>query len=1011
MWQRQLLFILTLAAAVACQAGELLAAPSPGSEDARPLIPHVHTRWLVKDGAPPSIRGIAQTPDGWLWLASSAGLFRFDGVKFTQYRPPAGVELQGAVDKLGVLDDGTLWVSPRFGGLLLVRGDAVEAFSGEQGLPPMVIEAVVRDSAGHILLGNSRGVFQLDARNRRWQDISARAGLPTGSSIRHMLRDPRGGVWLLCNKGVFFRAPGTEAFERLADQHGDGRLRLAPDGSVWASDAKVKSIRRLWPRREGDAPATLADDMELNEYLFDRKGNIWFPELNGLMRVQREGKQAIVQAFRQRHGLSGRFPIAVFEDRENTIWVSTATGLDQFRPSRMRALSLPSYTGEARPMAAGAAGELWIDHVYLPHADAIPQAFAPASTLGTMTTVVYRSPQGEVWRADYDGLWRVQGLVSSRVPLPAPFASRRPVPIFSLAEDAGGGLWASFGPAGIWRFDDGIWTPHGGVAQLRDFAAISIVAGAEDTLWFASPLKQLAVLRDGIVRRFGASDGLAIGGVLHVSPVGKGAYLGGEGGMAYFDGERFLPFLGEGGQQFAGATGIVIAANGDLWAYTARGLVWVTAAELARSRSEPGYQPRFRRFDENDGLQSGAVGMTPIPSMVQSANGELFLSTSGNVFRFDPARLDTNRLAPPVHVTTVSADDKQYRPIAGLKLAPRPETVRIDYTALSMALPQQVRFRYRLEGIDRQWQDADTRRSAFYTQLAPGNYSFRVTAANEDGLWNQEGARVDFVVPAAPTQTLWFKLLCTAAVGLAAWLLYRVRVRAALRRHTLTLRARMAERERIARDLHDTLLQSVQGLILSFKRVANRTADPSTRLLMDQALTLAVDVLVEGRNKVGGLREGVDAGDLVVALELHGQQLSEQYGPRFRLACHGSARLLQASVFDEVLAIGREAVQNAFAHAQATNVKVELDYGSALFKMRISDDGCGIAEQHRCGRPGHWGIQGMAERASALGASLELLTQANDGCTWQLHMDSERAYVSPHRADAEPTVPDSRLGT
>ncbi|MFC5460027.1 triple tyrosine motif-containing protein [Massilia niabensis] len=531
----------------------------------------------------------------------------------------------------------------------------------------------------------------------------------------------------------------------------------------------------------------------------------------------------------------------------------------------MRALSLPSFVGEARPLAASAAGELWIDHMYLNHADAPPQAFSPASTLGTMTTVVYRSTQGEVWRADYDGLWRVQGLVSSRVPMPAPFASKRGPRIFSLAKDDSGGLWASFGPSGIWRLQDGIWTPHGSVAQLRDFAAISIVAGPDGTLWFASPLKKLAVLRDGIVRHFDASDGLTIGGVLHVSPVGKGAYLGGEGGMAYFDGERILPFLGEGGQQFSGATGIGIATNGDLWAYTARGLVWVTAAELARSRAKPGYQPRFRRFDENDGLQSGAAGMMPIPSMVQSASGELFLSTSGNVFRFDPARLATNRLEPPVHVTTVNADGKQHRPVSGLTLAPRPETVRIDYTALSMALPQQVRFRYQLEGIDQQWQNADTRRAAFYTQLAPGNYTFRVTAANEDGLWNQKGARIDFVIP-PPTQTLWFKLLCAAAVGVAAWLLYRVRVRAALKRHTFALEARMAERERIARDLHDTLLQSVQGLILSFKRVANRTADPSTKLLMDQALTLAVDVLVEGRNKVGGLREGVDAGDLVTAL-------------------------------------------------------------------------------------------------------------------------------------------------
>ncbi|MFC5460028.1 ligand-binding sensor domain-containing protein [Massilia niabensis] len=245
MRKRRLFGIFILAAAMTCQPGKLVAAQSPGSEDARPLIPHVHTRWLVKDGVPPSIRGIAQTPDGWLWLASSVGLFRFDGVKFTQYRQPGSAAMQGAVDKLGVLDDGTLWVSPRFGGLLLVRGDVVEEFGGKQGLPPMVIGAVAGDSAGRILLGNGKGIFQLDARSRRWHEIGERAGLPKGSSIRHMLRDLRGGLWVLCT-------------------------------------------------------TTMVDSIALNEYLFDRKGNIWFPQLNSLMREQREGKQAVLEAFSNR---------------------------------------------------------------------------------------------------------------------------------------------------------------------------------------------------------------------------------------------------------------------------------------------------------------------------------------------------------------------------------------------------------------------------------------------------------------------------------------------------------------------------------------------------------------------------------------------------------------------------------------------------------------------------------------------------------------------------------------
>ncbi|MFC5460043.1 triple tyrosine motif-containing protein [Massilia niabensis] len=975
----------------------------------RQVIPMVHTRWLTKDGVPPQIHAIAQTPDGWLWMASTSGLFRFDGVAFSKYRPTPGTSLPTNITRVGVLRDGTLWISPAFGSLYYLRNETLDHFDANNKLPAHQVDHVVSDLDGGDWAITETALLHKEKGGRIWNDRSTAPGLPEKSLFHAVFVDSRGTLWLKTDTAVLRRGRHALRFERVADSKSRGEFQEAPDGSIWASDFVLGSLQRVYTERADPRQQLVIDARHPYVFLIDRRGNFWTPTDGGVIRAELDRKAPKFQGFTQHQGLSGARGGKVLEDKEGNIWVTTEGGIDQFRNGRLKEISLPYYRSYGRPLLAGDNGELWIDHVYLRDPEARQQPFGPLSTLKSLEISLYRDSKGVVWSGALDGLWRVEGLKRVKVPLPPPFDKADMVNIFSIARDTHDGLWLSFGPRGLWRLKDGKWAQHGDIASLAGFMPTTLVAAPDGALWLGSIRNTFVILRDGKVNKFSADIGIDIGTILQIVPSGAGAYLGGESGLAFFDGKRALQIRGENGESFSTASGLVLAPDGTLWANTALGLVSIAPAELRRVAADAAYGVRYRRFDGNDGLKGSSPALTPLPSLVRTSTGELVFSTTSSVFHFHPDRSPTNKVVPAVQVTAVADGRAVFRPAANLKLSASPETVRIDYTALSLSLPHRVQFRYRLEGVDKAWTDAGTRRSAFYTQLAPGRYVFRVIAANDDGLWNNGGAQVAFEVPPTLTQTMWFKLLCAAALALVVWLLHRLRLHIALRRHTLAFEARASERERIARDLHDTLLQSVQGLILSFKRVANRVADdPPTRLMMDQALALATGVLIEGRNKVGGLRTDGETGNLASDLTAQGKLLSEQHGPQFLLTCHGATRPLRAAAFHEVLAIGREAIQNAFVHAGAQIVNVDLEYSADSFTLLVRDDGRGIEPQYRAGRSGHWGIRGMGERAAILGASLNLASGEGMGCAWRLDIPALTAYASDAgTSDPDGAAPDA----
>jgi signal transduction histidine kinase len=384
----------------------------------------------------------------------------------------------------------------------------------------------------------------------------------------------------------------------------------------------------------------------------------------------------------------------------------------------------------------------------------------------------------------------------------------------------------------------------------------------------------------------------------------------------------------------------------------------------------------------------------------------LWFTTQDGVSVVDPHHLAFNKLPPPVHIEQITADDKPYDAVKGLRLPPRIHYLTIDYTALSLTIPEKVRFRYKLEGEDKDWREVVNDRQVQYTNLPPKHYRFRVLAANNSGVWNEEGAALDFEIPPMWYQTNWFRVACLAAFALLLWALYRLRVRQLAYQFNMRLEERVSERTRIARDLHDTLLQSFQALLPRLQAAIYKLPESpvEARKTLEVAVDQASEAITEGRDAVQGLRAStVEQNDLALAIRTVGEELASadhnQSSPEFNVVVEGTSRNLHPILRDEVYRLAAEALRNAFRHAAAQKVEVEIRYDEKHFRLRVRDDGKGIGDEvlRAKEREGHYGLPGMKERAGLVGGKLTIWSEVDNGTEIELVIPASRAYAQPTR--------------
>jgi signal transduction histidine kinase len=439
--------------------------------------------------------------------------------------------------------------------------------------------------------------------------------------------------------------------------------------------------------------------------------------------------------------------------------------------------------------------------------------------------------------------------------------------------------------------------------------------------------------------------------------------------------------------------------KGLWWLYMSCGIAVLSKAELDRwSAHTDGVTITPTRFLTFADGAHGALNDLRANSAL-SRDGRIWFANSAPIQTIDTEHLPINTVPPPVLIEQIVADRSPHRAQASLSLPALTRDLEIDYTALSLVEPQNVRFRYKIAGIDKGWQDVGSRRQAFYMNLGPGRYVFRVIASNNDGVWNEAGDTLEFRILPMFYQTRWFFVLCLAATASLVWIVYLYRVRQVTARLNMRFQERIAERNRIAGELHDTLLQSVQGLILHFQRARNLfSTNPSEAVQrLDVALERAEEAIVEGRNAIHDIRSSnLIETDLEQAFSALGEELipADQSSQALKIVTEGAAKPLNPAVRDEIYRIVREAMRNAFTHSKSQNIEVEIMYEENLFRVRIRDDGKGIdpAVVDQVSPSGHWGLVGMRERAKRMGGELDVWSEDKAGTEIELTLPGAIAY-------------------
>jgi len=977
-----------------------LGAASAAMAVARPALAHLHhTAWTDREGVPGQVMALAQTSDGYLWLGTPNGLFRFDGVRFDRFDAIAGESLPaGAVLTLMATPDNGLWVGYVAGGTSLVRDGHLLHVDPARGAFEVSTRRFGRRRDGSVWVAT--GLALLRYQNGVWTEMGPLQGYPARGSVGSMdlVVDHDDKLWVACTDGVYLLAAGQERFRKLPIDHLDfAALALAPDGHVWASDPiKERGVVRLAaPAREPAAPALWrAAPQSLFAPAFDDRGDLWYGASEGLVRqsLVAGGAREVLPA----SALSGDFVMAVLQDREGTIWLGTNGGLDRLRPAKVTPVDFarkPSVIA----LATGRRGEVWLGARAQGLMQATPALRSVPLAAGGFITALMVDSRDALWIGAGDGVWQQQG--GGFVHLLPPAVSRWTGSVQALAEDRTGAVWIAANNRSLSRYAQGRWEFLSGHNGFPRPPPACITVDGRGRVWIGYEGGRLLRVDGQALTLFGAAEGLRVGGVKAIEVRGEHVWIGGELGVQLATEGGLRTLLAQDPQALAGVTGIVETAAGDLWLNGAAGIVHVAAQQLRRALDDAAYRVASERFDTLDGLPGKAEQSRPLRTAQQSADGRLWFALSNGVVTIDPATIPHNTRAPWVGVQSVSAGGRAYRDagLGAIALPAGTRDLRVDYTATSLAVPERVRFRYKLSGLDADWQEAGTRRQAFYTNLGPGHYEFLVLAANDDGVWSPAPAAQAFDIAPSATQTPWFHALCALAALLALWLLYVLRARQLGARIADRMRIRMLERERIARDLHDTLLQGFQGLMLRLQAVAEDIpAGSPTREQFERVLDRADAILLEGRERVTDLRlPSPDLGGLAQTLAGVGRDLSQHHAARFVLTVEGEPRALRPLLHEDVCLLAREALFNAFQHAHATRIELAIVHSPALFTLRVRDDGCGLpaAVAADGARPGHWGLAGMRERAARAGGRLRLWSRGGAGTEIELEIPGRRAYA------------------
>ncbi|GGA42031.1 sensor histidine kinase [Dyella nitratireducens] len=977
-----------------------------------------HRTWMVVNGAPADNWDIKQDGKGFIWLATSTGLFRFDGVQFQRYVPAAGQSfLSTDMTALRIVSDDDFWVGTSDGVISHIKAGHVVSYpisnTAKEG--PVYAFAVTPDGAMWVVAGRAL----LRYSDGKLAKVGVDWDFPPDMQAMWMLVDKEGTAWLATDRELLFLRKGSHRFEHTGISTGlYSVLALSPDGTLWVSDG-VHGTRALPGLSAGHVPSQLLKPLPATHFaqsmrlVFDKSGALWGTlsyrsGMQGIFRVANPSQFAdgqplrpeqVTDRYSTEQGFTSIVTVPMLVDREGDVWVGTDFGLNRFHTNSFKAVS---------PLPGASPVETWLSpddagNVLLLQEGCLYQvSHAVASEL----TCAFPASSYHIIKAGNrfisetaEGFyqWSPQA-GSSPLKLPGNQASWDTT---AVGKDAHGNLWLGFSGS-LYELEGDAWRKAEIENPLGHKQPTAIAFDAGNTMWLGYPNGQILRWNGHAATVYTASEGLSIGNVEAIAAQSGSILVGGDTGVARWKNGRFqslsmarLPVL-------SAVSGVAETKTGDLWLNTSVGVVRIEASEAERAFDDAGYTPSYRLYGGDDGVPGIAFRQPLASTITTDEHGRLWFLTNQGVCWIDPSTVHANPVAPQTVIESIVAEGRPFPIDSHLALPPHTATISFQYTAASLRAPQNVKFRYKLSGVDTHWQDGGAQRQAVYANLKPGDYAFQVEAANSDGVWSEHPSILAFQIERTFYQTRIFRILSIMAAILCVVALALMERRRMLRALRDRLEVRHAERERIARELHDTLLQGVQGLTLCMQAFADHIpkGDPF-RAKVDQSLERAYELLVDGRDRVRDLRTRDHAAkDLAEAFTSLAEDFAEEWPARFQIACTGIQQGIIPVIREEIYLIGREALLNAFQHAMATQVDVAIAYDVKQLRVCIRDDGVGIDPQilDAGHRPGHWGLVGMRERAGAIGGRLLIRASAGAGTEIELVVPAGIAYAHPRQS-------------
>jgi ligand-binding sensor domain-containing protein/signal transduction histidine kinase len=1009
--------------AVVCCTGLALA-----TDPNRTLSQYVHEAWGVDKGFPNEmVSSIAQTRDGYLWIGTDKSLIRFDGLNFQKFQQaiPASFPI-GAVQSLISDGQGNLWVLLPNTKLLRYHDGMFEVVRGEA---ENGVTAIGTD-AGHAILISSLAMGTLTyngtgfvsippsvlaARTREFTEIET-PGFPAWSTglKAHRLAGPASAVISIGSTGDGRVWLGTEAGGLFYSKEG----RLSSVGNL--AGARICSIlpvenSELWIgtskgllRWNGSeltrvgVPSTLRH-LEVLSLIRDRDANIWVGTSHSLVRISPGSNDSRVTATTTSVG-----PVrALFEDREGDVWIGGVRGLQRLRDSLFLTYSIDGpHSQSTGAVYVDSENRMWAAPIDggLHWLRGEKQGLVTAA--GLNHDIVYSiagDDKNELWLGRQSGgltrLRYVQGSLTAKTYTRADGLAQNSV--YAVYRSRNGIIWSGTLSGGVSALHNGQFTTYTTGNGLASNTVSAIAEGADGTMWFGTP-NGVSVLSNDGWRTYSVRDGLSSPDVNCLLMDSAGVlWIGTADGLALLIGGKIRGPQNMPDLLHEPVFGIAEDRNGELWIATASHILEVSSSRLAGNLFQ---EPDIREYVLSDGLQ-GTEGVKRFRSVIADARGRVWFSTNRGLSVMNLQQGPDDSRAALVHIVGVSADGEPFDPGGPLRVPPAKARITFRFLGLSLKNSERVRYRYRLDRFDQGWSEATMNREVTYGSLRPGSYRFRVMACNSDGIWNGPEAAIGFDVQPTLVQTSWFRAALLLCAGLVTMAIYRFRVHRLTGLLHLRFEERLAERTRIAQELHDTLLQSFQGLILRFQ-VANQIllSNPTeAKEALEGALDRADQALSESRKTIQGIRSdsfsdhNIERALGVLMNELAADShLAKGKRPTTSVIVEGQRQNVNPWACEEICKIAREALRNSFMHGNAQHLESEIAFSNKFLRVRFRDDGIGVDPTvlKEGVRAGHWGLTGMNERAKRLRGHLTMWSKPNTGTEVEVTIPASTAFES-----------------